>query len=95
MCLFDVNRVNIRVNSMVIDPPAVIGIYANGTISDGLFRDRVDGTEDGSTLGYELTGRADQTETLPWINVNQLIVEFDGAVSSVDASDFSLLGRRV
>ena len=69
-----------------------MGVHVNGEAWDGLFRDRVDGTEDGSTLGYELTGRADQTETLPWINVNQLIVEFDGAVSSVDASDFELAG---
>ena len=59
---------------------------------DTEFRDQVDGTDDGSTYGYELTSRADQLETIPWINVDELVVTFDGNVdiSSLDLSDFEI-----
>ena len=71
-------------------PPAVTGIFANGTAWNSLFRDRIDdGLENGTEFGYEITS---PTETLPWVNVDQLIVHFDMPVDSVSASDFSLTG---
>ena len=72
--------------------PSVAGIYLNGTDWTSLFRDRIDGVEDGSQLGYELTGRANQLETVPWVNVDQIIVEFDSPVTGIDLSDFDLSG---
>ena len=58
---------------------------------DPLFRDRVDGTEDGSVLGYPLLAGT-LGDVIPWINANQLIVEMDQPVefSTVDLSDFVL-----
>ena len=90
----DEATVTIEDNDGVV--PTVAGVYANSTDWTELFRDRVAGTElggseDGSTFGYELTGRADQNETLPWINVNQFIVEFDQPITGMlDAADFDL-----
>ena len=78
-----------------VDAPAphVEGIYVNGTNWTSLFRDRVDGVEDGSTFGYELTNRADEVN-VPWINVDQIIVEFDSPIDSgsIDATDFGISG---
>ena len=87
------------------DTAQIAGIYVNGIDWTSLFRDRVNnlddlGTsnpEDGSTFGYELTGRTDQQETVPWINVDQFIVEFDAPIdaASLDAGDFGLVGTPV
>ena len=73
--------------------PAVAAVYVNGTDWTALFRDRVDGTEDGSTYGYELTNRTGEIN-VPWINVDQIIVEFDAPIdsSSIDATDFDISG---
>ncbi|WP_075085217.1 beta strand repeat-containing protein [Mariniblastus fucicola] len=80
--------------------PAVDGIYVNNSLPasggvasgqwDAEFRDQVDGSDDGSTFGYELTGRADQLETIPWINVDELVVTFDSSIdiASLDLGDF-------
>ena len=70
--------------------PAVSGIFVNGTEWSDLFRDRLDGIEDGFGIGYELSDEV----SLPWINIDQLIVQFDSAIdaSSVDTSDFTLSG---
>ena len=74
------------------DPGEVSGIYVNGSNWAPEFLDRVDGVSDGSTYGYELTGRPDQTETLPWINSDTFVVEFDQTIdaTSLDVSDFQL-----
>ena len=71
---------------------AVAGIFVNGTDWADLFRDRLDGVEDGpgTGIGYQLNGEL----TVPWINIDQIIVQFDSAIdaSSVDVSDFVLTG---
>ena len=73
-------------------PPAVTGIFVNGTNWTDLFRDRLDGVEDGpgTGIGYQLSSEA----TLPWINVDQIIVQYDSAIdpASIDISDFALTG---
>ena len=81
-------------NDVAAAAPQVEGIYVNGTNWTSLFRDRVDGVEDGSTFGYELTNRADPNETVPWVNVDQIIIEFDSAIdaSTISTSDFSISG---
>ena len=81
-------------NDVAAPAPQVEGIYVNGTNWTSLFRDRVDGNEDGSTFGYELTNRADPDESVPWINVDQIIIEFDSAIdaSTVSIADFDISG---
>ena len=75
--------------------PMLGDVHANGAVAgnewDPLFRDRVDGTEDGSVLGYPLLAGT-LGDVIPWINANQLIVEMDQPVdfSTVDLSDFVL-----
>ena len=69
---------------------SVSSIFVNSVDWDALFRDRLDGTEDGIGIGYELSDEV----TVPWINIDQIIVQFDGLIdaASVDISDFELTG---
>ena len=87
------------------DGPRINAVRVNSTAWSDLFRDYVDYDEgatpdmfdayrfdDGDDAGYEIPFGASQSATLPWINLNQIIVDFDEDVIGVDISDFVLSG---
>ena len=92
---FDVNRANITVNSVIVNPLEVEGIYVNNPndVTVGgwstVFRQQFDG----SNFGYKLTP-ANAIQTVPWINVNEMVVLYGAPVdtASLDAGDFVLTG---
>ena len=70
------------------------GVYLNGTQFTAGFRDEVDGsTDNDATFGYQLTS-ANEHDVVPYININEIVVDFDQAVdvSSLSVSDFVLTG---
>ncbi len=84
----------------VLPTVRVLGVYVNGSQSGNAwtptFRDYVDGGfGDGSAIGYPIPLGAAQADTLPWINVNEIIVQFShnvGASINPDGSDFVISG---
>ncbi|GAA4451131.1 Ig-like domain-containing protein [Novipirellula rosea] len=88
--------------------PRVKSIRVNSTAWSDLFRDFVDYDEsidpssdpflsyrfnDMQSLGYEIPKGANQAVTLPWINLNQIIVEFDEDVVELSKADFEIVGQ--
>ena len=78
-----------------LDGPQVTGVLVNSTAWTTDFRDFVfDETINDAGPGYQIpTGSSDQTTTLPWININQIMVEFNEDVSASinpNGTDFSL-----
>ena len=82
-------------------PPAVTGVYvratgnASGTGSDEWFASyrshlQTLGLGDG-TLGYRVSAGADQLDTLPWLNVDTVSIQFSEGVDVV-SGDLQLLG---
>ena len=72
------------------DELLVTAVYVNGTNWSELFRDLVDGTFDGSELGFEISDIG--LATVPWINVDQIIVEFNSDIDAVSLDSFTLGG---
>ncbi len=82
--------------------PKVTAIRVNGTGWVSNFRDVVDGQVAGSGLGrgYVVPSGANQTQTIPWTNVNQILVTFNSDVrgpggAALTASSFSVVGVNV
>ena len=71
------------------DNAMISGIFVSGSGWDSAFANGL-----GSANGYELTGRSNQLETLPWTNIDTITVEFDNPIdaSSIDLADFDLMG---
>ncbi len=88
------NKLSIQVNSSDTTAPRISGVYVNSTAWSSAFRDFADGGfTTASALGYELPTGSNQLVTLPWININQILVKFDSNVgASLDVTDFNLDG---
>ncbi|MDA8744149.1 tandem-95 repeat protein [Rubripirellula amarantea] len=97
--------VTISVGDLVEEGPTINAIRVNSTAWSDLFRDYIDFDEsepattfsahrfdDGANAGYEVPFGGTQTDTLPWINLNQILIDFDRPVVGVDISDFILSG---
>ena len=87
--------VTISVNDQADEAgPRITSVAVNSTAWTDLFRDYVDDeTLDNDGFGYSIPTGNGQLVTLPWININQILVEFDEDVSdsiNLDGSDFSL-----
>ncbi|EGF28967.1 protein containing Cadherin domains [Rhodopirellula baltica WH47] len=99
--------VTINVNDVTDESgPRVTAIRVNSTAWAPEFRDFVDYDEsvdpmtdpllsyrfnDSQDAGYEIPDGTEQLATLPWVGLNQIIVDFDKDVSSsLDLSDFVL-----
>ena len=81
-------------NDVVETPVEVAGVFLNSTLWTSAFRDQVDGsTANPATFGYELTA-ANIQQNVPWVNVNEIVVQFDSAIDagSLSTSDFTLTG---
>ena len=85
--------------------PTITALRVNSTAWTGLFRDFIDFDEsiepdlgrtnrfnDGQAQGYELPVGESQSVTLPWINLNQIIVTFDQDVVGFGAEDVTIDG---
>lgn|GEM_PF-3432479 len=89
--------VTINVTNVVDEvAPKVSSVRVNSTAWTTAFRNFANGPAfTGATYGYEIvtTGANLQTLTLPWVNLNQLQVQFSKNVgASLDLSDFRLTG---
>jgi hypothetical protein len=75
-----------------VTAPKVTGVYVNGTAWKQSFRDYLASTGVGSaTLGYKVLDGTGQLKDLPWTNLNQISITFDGDVA-VDQADLALKG---
>ena len=85
--------VTLNINDVLDESgPQVTSVRVNSTAWDPEFRDLADGSYlDGAAVGYVIPTGASQLDTLPWTNINQIIIGFSEDVSSsLDASDFEL-----
>ncbi|AMV30541.1 Cadherin domain protein [Pirellula sp. SH-Sr6A] len=73
--------------------PQISGVYVNSAAWNPVFRDFADGGFDSNARGYAIPlGSSNQLLTLPWVNINQILVQFTEDVgASLSVSDFSLL----
>ena len=87
----DTATVTFNIDPPVINAgPRVANVIVNSTEWFDGFRDFVDGDlNDDQSRGYVVPKGAGQTLSLPWTNVNQVLVVFDENVTNVDAGDFS------
>ncbi|EMB13874.1 protein containing Cadherin domain protein [Rhodopirellula europaea 6C] len=87
------------------DGPSITAIRVNSTTWTDLFRDFVDYDEDstsdllrtnhfndGEAAGYEIPFGSEQSTTLTWLGLNEILVDFDEDVFGVDAGDFQIDG---
>ena len=72
--------------------PRVTAVRVDSDAWTDHFRDFVDGAfQDGIATGYSIPTGGNQLNTLPWVNINKIQIEFNEDVSdSLDISDFSL-----
>ncbi len=85
------NQIKVQLQDLAEAGPTVKSIRVGSTAWSNDFRDFVDGGTGGSALGYQIPKGTTQETTLPWININQIIVEFSTDVgSSLSLADFSL-----
>lgn len=73
---------------------APAAVYLNGSQFADNFRDQVNGsTDNDASFGYRLTS-ANQNQTVPYVNVDEIVVDFvpEVDVDSLDVSDFVLTG---
>jgi hypothetical protein len=84
--------VTFNITSTDTTGPRVTGVFVNSTAWDPVFRDFADGGFGSFARGYAIpTGSANQLLTLPWVNINQILVRFNEDVeASLSISDFSL-----
>jgi hypothetical protein len=82
-----------------VTAPRVSAVYVNSTLWTPTFRDFVDNPVpgvlplDGVGVGYKVSKGVDQTAILPWLNVNQILVQFTENVgTSLSVSDFVITG---
>ena len=105
--LTDIATVTVNVTDVEEAGPTITALHVNSTAWTELFRDFIDFDEsvdpasdpfaryrfnDDQALGYELPVGSEQAVTLPWINLNQIIVTFDQAVVGFDADDVTING---
>ena len=103
--LTDSGTVTINLTDVAETGPTITGLLVNSTAWTGLFRDFVDFDEtieddflrtnrfnDGLDRGYEIPLGDSQSVTLPWINLNQIIVTFDQDVVGFGAEDVVIDG---
>ncbi|MEQ1825809.1 MAG: Ig-like domain-containing protein [Pirellula sp.] len=87
------NKISFNVNSSDETGPRVTSVRVNSTAWSDVFRDFADGGfVDPTAFGYVVpTGNNSQAATLPWVNMNQILVQFNENVSaSLDVGDFRL-----
>ena len=89
--LSDTDYLAISVVAPPLPGPKVVAVYADSNAWSPNFRDFIDGGfETSAANGYLISGGANQSKTLPWVNVNQIKVVFDQDVGgSLTAADFS------
>ena len=99
------NKLTIQVNSSDTAGPTITGVFVSSTAWSANFRDLVDssslpggtgvgaGVLDGNARGYRVSNGANQLAILPWINVNQIVIQFSEDVGqSLSTSDFVITG---
>ena len=87
------NTITYQVTSTDAIPPTISGVFVNSSAWNSVFRDFADGEfADPKARGYKIpTGSNSQMLTLPWVNINQITIQFSENVgASLDASDFLL-----
>ncbi len=75
--------------------PKITNVFVNSTAWSPTFRNFVDGgfSDGGVARGFRVSTGSTQLLTLPWINVNQILVQFDSNVQgSLDLGDFVISG---
>ncbi len=89
--LTDTDTLLITINGINAGP-RVMGIYADSSQWVDSFRDFVDGGfSDASAIGYRISSGESQYQTLPWVNIDRLKIQFSRDVSaSLERSDFGL-----
>ena len=70
--------------------PEVDAVFVNGTSWTPAFRTYLEDGRDGSAqFGYEADGQQNKA-IIPWVNINQISVQFSEPVTGVDASDLQI-----
>ncbi len=95
------NKLSIQVNSSDTTLPTITGVFVSSSAWSLNFRDLVDsaslpggtgvgaGVLDGNARGYRVSNGANQLAILPWVNVNQIVIQFSEDVGqSLSVSDF-------
>ncbi len=99
------NKLSIQVNSSDTTLPTITGVFVSSSAWSLNFRDLVDsaslpggtgvgaGVLDGNARGYRVSNGANQLAILPWVNVNQIVIQFSEDVGqSLSVSDFVITG---
>ncbi|MFG0266793.1 MAG: beta strand repeat-containing protein [Rhodopirellula sp. JB055] len=86
--------VTVTLNDLSEAGPTVTSVRVSSTAWSSAFKDRVEDDIFGNGgEGYVIPTDSNQMKPLPWINMNQIIVEFSEDVSgSIGIGDFSLSG---
>ncbi|MBI2826572.1 MAG: aryl-sulfate sulfotransferase [Planctomycetia bacterium] len=74
--------------------PRVTSVQVGSTQWRNAFRNQLTAANLGSADGYEVPGGANQLKTLPWSNLNQIVIQFSEDVS-VQAEDLVVQGANV
>ncbi|MGN6134024.1 MAG: beta strand repeat-containing protein, partial [Aureliella sp.] len=86
--------VTVNLSDVAEAGPTIKSVRVGSSAWASNFRNFIDtGDVNTAGLGYQIPKGGDQTATLPWFNLNQIIVEFSEDVSSsIDLADFALNG---